>query len=329
MRALVVRAQYNHFNTAGHNTFRSFSPPAVRRAEIGQTGPAIWKLVPRCSFGKTDVMGSIRVAFLGDIFAGPGRQVIEQQLPVLRAEHEPDLVIANAENARSGSGLSPALYEKIRGFGIDGITMGDHVYRESRIVSVLQRSDEPIARPANLASGAPGRRYLRIPLGEGAGQSLFVITVLGRIFMSLPADDPFAAVDALLEELPERNPLVIVEAHMEATSEKAALANYLDGRVAAVLGTHTHVPTADARILPGGTAFMTDLGMCGPCDSVIGRDKAAVIRHMTTGMHVRFELGRGGEAMCGAVVEIDTGTRLAGSIRPVRYEADYDRAPFA
>ncbi|UCD74440.1 MAG: YmdB family metallophosphoesterase [Phycisphaerales bacterium] len=274
-------------------------------------------------------MGSLRIAFLGDIFGGPGRQVVEQQLPVLRAEHEPEVVIANAENVRSGSGLSPALYEKIRGYGIDGVTLGDHVFREPRIVSLLERGDEPIARPANLAASAPGRRYLRIALGGRSDRSLFVITVLGRIFMSLPAGDPFATVDALLEELPEPDPIVIVEAHMETTSEKAALAHYLDGRVAAVLGTHTHVPTADARILAGGTAFITDLGMCGPYDSVIGREKSAVVRHMTTGMHVRFELGRGGEALCGAVVEIDTGTRRALSVQRVRYEADHHRAPFA
>lgn len=286
------------------------------------------RLVPRRCFGKTSRMTSIRIAFLGDIFAGRGRQVIEQQLPVLRAEHGPDLVIANAENVRSGSGLSPSLYERIRGYGIDVITMGDHVFRDQKILSILDRPGEPIARPANMSRKAPGRTYVRVPLDAAGGRSVFVITVLGRIFMSLPADDPFAAVDDILVSLPEPNPIVIVEAHMEATSEKNALGHYLDGRVAAVLGTHTHVPTADARILPGGTAFVTDLGMCGAYDSVIGSDKASVLRHMTTSMHVRFAPASGGEAMCGAVVEIDLLSGRARSIVPVRYEARQDAPPF-
>ena len=164
----------------------------------------------------------------------------------------PDLVIANGENAARGLGLSPDLYHKLRATGIDAITLGDHAFREAKIGQVLQTPDEPIARPANFAAGAIGRDHIRLQPSGSRTKSLFVITVLGRVFVGLPADDPFAAVDRLLARLPETDPLVIVEAHMEATSEKAALAHHLDGRVAAVLGTHTHVPTADARILPGG-----------------------------------------------------------------------------
>jgi metallophosphoesterase (TIGR00282 family) len=274
-------------------------------------------------------MGTITIAFLGDIFAAPGRKAVEQQLPALRADHEPDLVIANAENAARGLGLSPDLYRKIRGLGVDAITLGDHVFRESKIASVLQDPQEPISRPANLARAAVGRELIRLRPTEGRTKSVFVITVLGRVFLTLPADDPFAAVDRLLATLPEPDPVVIVEAHMEATSEKAALAHHLDGRVAAVLGTHTHVPTADARVLPGGTAFITDVGMCGPYNSVIGREKRSVVRHMTTGMYAPFGIGEGDEAMCGALVRVDEASGRASSIERIEYRADRQRPPFA
>ncbi|TVQ51673.1 MAG: YmdB family metallophosphoesterase [Phycisphaerales bacterium] len=279
---------------------------------------------PVCS----PAMSTVRIAFLGDIYGSPGRQVVQQQLPNLRAEHKPDLVIANAENARSGSGLSPALYQQLRKMGIDGMTLGDHVFREQKIISILETPTEPLIRPANLADRTPGRRYLRLPLPNVPGRSLFVVTVLGRIFMNMPANDPFAAVDCVLAELPEANPLVIVEAHMEATSEKSALAHYLDGRVAAVLGTHTHIPTADARRLAGGTAFISDLGMCGPYNSIIGANIEAVVQHMTTSMHAPFGVARGDEKMCGAVIEIDLSTGRSRSIERVEYSADYAAQPF-
>jgi metallophosphoesterase (TIGR00282 family) len=273
-------------------------------------------------------MSSITVAFLGDIFGAPGRQVVQQQLPSMKAEHKVDVVIANAENAKSGSGLTPDLYRKIRGYGIDAITLGDHVFRDRDIVAVLE-ADEPIARPANLAAKAPGRVFTKIPAKGPSGRNIYLITVLGRIFINLNADDPFAAVDRILPQLPEANPLVIVEAHMEATSEKAALARYLDGRVSLVVGTHTHVPTADARILPKGTAFITDVGMCGPYNSIIGRDAESVLRHMTTGVHVPYAVGSGGEAMCGVVVKIDQSSGRALTVTRVQYEADHGKPPFS
>lgn len=273
-------------------------------------------------------MHELKVAFLGDIFGTPGRRVVQQQLPNLRAEHAPDVIIANAENAKSGLGLSPTLYHKIRGYGIDALTLGDHVYRDQSIATILDRPEEPIARPANLASKAQGKTFTRLAGVAGSERSLFIITVLGRIFFSQPADDPFATVDAILDKLPEPDPLVIVEAHMEATSEKAALAHYLDGRVALVLGTHTHVPTADARILPKGTGFITDVGMCGPYHSIIGRDVDSVVKGMTTGMFVPYGMGDGDEAMCGIVATIDPGRGTTRDITPIRYEADRNASPF-
>lgn len=271
------------------------------------------------------------VAFLGDIFGYPGRMAVQQQLPRLLADHAPNAVVANAENARKGSGLTPDLYRKIRGYGIDAITLGDHAFRDRSIVEVMQSPDEPINRPANLAGKAPGRGVIRVPPApeRGRHRDLYVITVLGRIFVNLPADDPFAAVDRLLAQMPENRPLVIVEAHMEATSEKAALAHYLDGRVAMVVGTHTHVPTADARILPAGTGFITDVGMCGPYASIIGRAPEAILRHMTTGVHVPYEVGSGDEALCGVMARIDETSGLCTSIQRVQYDADPSQPPFA
>jgi hypothetical protein len=270
----------------------------------------------------------VSLVFLGDINGAPGRRVVQQQLPRLREEHRPHVVVANAENARAGSGLTPEIYDSLRSLGIDAITLGDHCYRDPRILRVLELPDAPIARPANLAEAAIGRRWTRIPPAAGRTRSIFVVTLLGRIWFPLPADDPFATADRVLRELPEADPIVIVEAHMEATSEKAALAHHLDGRVAAIFGTHTHVPTADARILRRGTAFITDVGMCGPYDSIIGRDPKPVLRHMTTGMHVPYEMGEGGEAMCGALVEIDEQTGRARRIERIEYRADRGQAPF-
>lgn len=169
---------------------------------------------------------------------------------------------------------------------------------------------------------------IRLPANERRPRDVWIITVLGRVYMPLPADDPFAAVDDLLATIPERSPIVIVEAHMEVTSEKIALARYLDGRVSAVVGTHTHVPTADARILRGGTAFQTDLGMCGPYDTVIGRDAEMVIKAMTTSLHVPYAMGEGGEALWGVVVEVDPASGRARSIERVELVADRSRPPF-
>lgn len=258
-----------------------------------------------------------KLLFLGDINGAPGKGALERLMPALRERWNPDLVVANAENARNGSGLTPELYRSFREMGIDAITLGDHVYRDARIVPLLEQPAEPIARPANLAARAPGKRWIRIPAGNACPRDIFVVTVLGRIFFPLPANDPFATVDEVLAQLPDRRPIVVVEAHMEATSEKAALAAYCDGRAALVVGTHTHVPTADARILRGGTAFITDVGMCGPYDSVIGRQTDAVLRHMTTGLTMHYDMAQGDCRVCGVLVEISCDTGLANRVERV------------
>ena len=278
----------------------------------------------------------MRIAFLGDINGAPGRQVLTQQLPLLRERFRPDCILANAENAKAGSGVTPEQFQQFRALGIDGCTLGDHAFREPRIIPLLESPNEPIIRPANLSRKAPGKRLLRIAsnaatsggVTSGRQRDVWMLTVLGRVFMPLPADDPFAAADELLAQIPERDPIVIVEAHMEATSEKVALAHYLDGRVSAVLGTHTHVPTADERILRKGTAFQTDVGMCGPYETVIGRDIEMVVKAMTTSLHVAYAMGEGGEAISGTILEIDDSSGRARSIERIFLPADRSRAPF-
>jgi len=265
---------------------------------------------------------SVRIAFLGDVNGAPGRMALEQQLPFLRERFRPDRIIVNAENARNGSGLTPELFDQFRRLGIDACTLGDHAFREMKIIPLLEDPSKPVARPANLSARTPGKRLIRLPADARCPREIFVFTLLGRIHVgSIQANDPFECSDELIAAMPERNPIILVEAHMEVTSEKAALAHHLDGRVAAVLGTHTHVPTADERVLRGGTAFQTDLGMTGPHDSVIGRNTQAVLKHFTTGVHVPFDMGSGGEAVQGAVVEIDLARGCAVSIERVHLSA--------
>ncbi len=290
---------------------------------------------------------SIRIVFLGDIVGGPGCKAVSQQVPVIRDRYSPDLIIANAENAANGSGITPDIYKKLCARGIDAITLGDHVYKKKQIVQTLQ-TESNIIRPANLSVGAAGKRWMCVrPKAEngdeaGEGPGVYVMTVLGRIFMSMPANDPFATVDQLLAELPERDPIVIVEIHAEATSEKVAMGWHLNGRVAAVLGTHTHTPTADARILPtqvdgtgsprvgaGGTAYISDLGMTGPHDSVLGRRADRVVAHMTTNMPHPFDVAEGNPRVQGVVIDIDTNTRQATSIESLDLPADVTQPPFA
>lgn len=290
---------------------------------------------------------SLRIVFLGDIVGGPGCKAVSQLVPVIRERWEPDLVIANAENSANGTGLTPEIYKKLCARGIDAVTLGDHVYKKKQIVQTLQ-SESNIIRPANLSGGAAGKRWMcvkpRTENGddEQSGPGVYVLTVLGRIFMNMPANDPFATVDAILDEIPERDPIVIVEVHAEATSEKIAMGWHLNGRVTAVVGTHTHTPTADARILPaqvdgtgtpspgaGGTAYISDLGMTGPHDSVLGRRADRVVAHMTTNMPFPFDVAEGNPRVQGVVIDIDTNSNRATDIEAIDLAADVSKPPFA
>jgi metallophosphoesterase (TIGR00282 family) len=258
---------------------------------------------------------SIRILCLGDIVGRPGRQVVHQKLPALVRDRKVDLVIANAENIAGGSGITQNLFHKVRSYGVDVVTLGDHVFKKADIIPTLA-SSERILRPANLSAAAAGRTHTVVTTNGNV--SVGVFAVLGRIFMSqMPADDPFAAADKVLNQLPRHVKVVVCDIHAEASSEKVAMGHWLDGRCSLVFGTHTHIPTADAKLLPGGTAFISDLGMCGPYDSVLGRRKDRVVKYMTTNMPQPFDVATGDVRLCGALAEIDEQTGRALSIERI------------
>lgn len=273
---------------------------------------------------------SIRIAMLGDIVGRPGRLAVAQQIPVIRQRWKPDLILANAENAANGTGLAPEHYQKLRDAGVDGLTLGDHAFKKIQIVPILEAQGDVI-RPANFPPGAKGKGWMRLafpPESAAAGRGLFVVTVMGRIFMSPPVDDPFATVERALRELPEKEPIVLLEIHAEATSEKQAIGWQFNGRVAAVVGTHTHVPTADERVLSHGTAYITDIGMCGAQESILGRDIDRVLGYMLTVMPAPFDVAEGDPRVCGVLIEIDEKTRRATAIERLELKADPQAPPF-
>jgi 2',3'-cyclic-nucleotide 2'-phosphodiesterase len=261
----------------------------------------------------------LRILCLGDVVGRPGRQVLHQKLPALVRERQVDLVVANAENAAGGSGITQNLFNKIRSYGVDVVTLGDHVYKKADIISTLQ-SSERIVRPANLSAAAAGKSFTVVTTNTGVQVGVFCL--LGRIYMNLPADDPFAAADRVLGQMPESVRVCVCDMHAEASSEKVAMGHWLDGRCSFIVGTHTHVPTADAKILPGGSAFISDLGMTGPYDSVLGRRKDRVVKHMTTNMPHLFEVATGDVRMCGALAEIDPETGRALSIERIEIRGE-------
>jgi metallophosphoesterase (TIGR00282 family) len=268
----------------------------------------------------------VRLLILGDIVGRPGRQVVHQKLPGLVREHNVDLVIANAENIAGGSGITQNLFHKVRSYGVDVVTLGDHVYKKLDIVPTLE-SSERIIRPANLAAGAAGRVFTVVTTNSGVQVGVFL--VLGRIFMShLPANDPFATADVLLQRIPKTCKIVCCEIHAEATSEKVAMGHHLDGRCTVVYGSHTHIPTADAKLLPRGSAYVTDLGMTGPYDSVLGRRKDRVVKHMTTGMPHSFDVATGDVRLCGVLVEADEQTGRATSIQRIEVQGQNADSPY-
>ena len=283
-------------------------------------------------------MMAIRLIMLGDIVGRSGRLAVMQVLPELRRRFEPDLIIANAENAANGSGLTPEHYRKLCGAGLDAITMGDHVYKKQQIVTTLEQQAN-ITRPANLPDGAKGQPWMRLVAGDEASPiPVYVFTLLGRMFINLPADDPFAAADRLLAQVAGPQAIVLVEVHAEATSEKQALGWHLNGRATAVIGTHTHVATADARILPinpmhgtpvgRSTAFICDVGMCGPHESILGRRIDRVLKHMTTAMPAPFDVAEGDPRVNGVCVDVDPATGSALAIERLELKADPARPPF-
>lgn len=252
----------------------------------------------------------MRVLALGDIFGAPGRQAAARLVPELRASLGLDLVIANAENMAGGKGMTAKTLAELRSDGVDVVTSGNHVWDQREMLTYLDRpGTEWILRPLNYPPGASGRGYW---LGDG----VLVVNLMGRLFMR-DLDCPFRAIDCLLEGPAGAAPIKIVDFHAEATSEKGALAWHLDGRVSAVFGTHTHVPTADARVLPGGTAAVTDVGMCGPRNSVIGMAPPEVIRTFVTGLPNKFEVAEGPVQFNAVLLDLDERTGRANAISRV------------
>lgn len=264
----------------------------------------------------------MRLMLIGDIVGKPGRQIVVRSVPGLRLEAELDMVIANAENAAGGSGLTPVIYHELISGGVDCITMGDHVYRRREIYSTLE-TEARIVRPANYPEGAPGRTSTVIRTRSNIRVGVF--NLLGRVFMP-PVDCPFRAADRVLHELPADVRIIVLDFHAEATSDKQVMGRHLDGRVSAVLGTHTHVPTADEMILPGGTAFQCDVGMTGPHESIIGRRIDRVLETTRTFRPTHFEVATDNCQLHGTIVEVDPETGKATSIRRVAInEAEAER----
>ena len=254
----------------------------------------------------------MKILIVGDVVGGPGRRILKRELPRVRAELGIDAVVVNAENCAAGSGITAALAKEIFSAGADAITLGDHAWGQKEFAGQIGGIDN-LVRPANFPAECPGRGWCLVvkPTFRFA-----VVNLEGRVFMS-PSDCPFKAADRALAEIPKDVP-VFVDFHAEATSEKITMGHYLDGRVTAVVGTHTHVQTSDAMLLPKGTAYVTDLGMTGPYVSSIGRDLKPVTRKFVTGMPSRFEVADGPCTLEGAVVTFDPATKKASDISAFR-----------
>ena len=259
----------------------------------------------------------MRLLFLGDIVGPPGLALVRRAVPLLRAGERLDLIVANAENVAGGAGITPGQYRHLRAVGVDAVTLGDHVYRKFDIAEVLANPAEPAVKPANFPTAAPGKDRALVTAADGT--RVAVISLLGRTFMK-PVDCPFAAVDRVLAGLPRDVRVVLVDIHAEATADKYLMARHLNGRVTAVLGTHTHVPTADEHITNGGTAFQCDVGMCGPHDGILGRRADRVLAAAVTSVPHAFDVSAGDVRLNGAIVECDPATGKATTIRRVSWK---------
>ena len=259
----------------------------------------------------------MRILFIGDILGQPGRRIVKETLPLLREELKPDLVLANAENAAAGFGITPSLVEELLDLDIAVLTSGNHIWDKKEIYPYFRdQVNGRLLRPANYPADAPGRGLFVGKTPAGIGYA--VMNLQGRVFMPT-LDCPFRKADELLRTIPDEVKIRIVDMHAEATSEKQALGWYLDGRVTAVLGTHTHVATADEGVLPQGTAYLTELGMTGPYESVIGMERQSVIQKFLNQLPARFEVAKGDVRLCGALLEVDIKSGHALSIGRVKY----------
>ncbi len=255
----------------------------------------------------------LSVLFFGDVVGEPGRDFLAEQLPLLREKYKADLVVVNAENATHGHGLNTTHYKELKKLGIDVFTMGDHIWNQQDLIPTLEAKNEPIMRPANY-SQAPGKAFVDVVV---LGKRVRVLNLVGRVFMRDSVDNAFRTFDEIIAKAPTPD-LVIVDYHAEATSEKRCFAEYVDGRAQLVVGTHTHVPTADAQVLSGGTAFISDLGMVGPQDSSLGADKFGPINNFLTGMPWRYTVAPGAAELGAVHCIINVQDRKATSIQHIR-----------
>lgn len=282
-------------------------PPGAKPCMTGGAGAAA--LVPDKHMG-----ADMRILFFGDVMGKPGRVVLKKKLPVLRERLQADMVIANGENASGGVGLTSEVLREMHGFGVDVVTTGNHIWKHREMYAALDR-DGAVVRPANYPPGTPGRGLVIHELASGT--RVAVLNLQGRTFMD-DVECPFRTADALLAALPEDVRIRFVDFHAEATSEKKALGWYLDGRISAMIGTHTHVQTADAMLLPQGTAYLTDAGMCGVEASCLGMDKEVIVRRFLTRMPQRFVLAKGETTVNGVLVEVDDATGTSTHVELVR-----------
>lgn len=260
----------------------------------------------------------MRILFIGDIVGSPGREIVRDRVADILTQQKIDLAIANCENAASGFGITPRLADELLATGIEVLTGGNHIFDRKEIFDYFPRQPR-LLRPANFPPASPGKGLF---VGQAKnGVDYAVLDLQGRTFMA-PLDDPFRIAESELARLPENVKVIIVDIHAEATSEKQAMGWYLDGKVSAVIGTHTHVPTADERVLPGGTAYITDVGMTGPHDSIIGMQKGAIIQRFLDALPTRFEVAEDNVQMNAVLLEVDPGTGRANSIERMRFRID-------
>ena len=255
----------------------------------------------------------MKILFIGDIVGSPGRKAVEVLVPKIKKKEKIDFTIGNAENAAGGSGITPDIAKELFSYGLDVITSGDHIWKKKEIVEMLDEEDR-LLRPANYPAGVPGKGWGVYTTKNGV--KVGVINLVGRVFMEC-VECPFKVGRPLVEKIRKDTPIILIDMHAEATSEKIALVWYLDGEVSAILGTHTHVQTADERIYPKGTAFLTDLGMVGPHDSVIGRKAEQILTRFITGLPTRFEMAEENVQLNGAIITVDEKTGRALEIKRV------------
>jgi metallophosphoesterase (TIGR00282 family) len=264
----------------------------------------------------------LNILCIGDIVGRPGRRILAEKLKPLVEAHEIDCVIANAENAAGGSGLTPQIYEKLLRYGVNLITLGDHTYRKREIIPILETADN-IVRPANMSERAAGKGFAVYKTSKGP--TIGVLALIGRLFMK-PADCPYNAADRILPQLQQKADIIVVDFHAEATSEKVAMGYHLDGRASLCFGTHTHVATADEKIFTNGMAYITDIGMTGPHDSILGRGVENVLKSFRTQMPFPFEIASGDVKLNAILVTVDSNTKKAERIQRIRIDAESEES---